>query len=378
MAGGTRVYWLFLIHNKLRLIFSLLGIAFAVFVMFMEVGFFNGLNDSQTLLPAHFKADLVMMNKKKTHLNKFYKFWLANLYQMLAYPEVDQVLPMYDGFAQLKNQRSGLYNAITVLSFPVGGDPLAITGLSAHLADLRNSKVLLYDRKSRAIYGDVQPGGLVELDDVKYSVGGLVELGPNFSRNGYIFMNSTAWLTHPAAGHPDRPDFGLIWLKPGADALACARKARAQLPEEVELLTPRQVSRREINFITFETPVGVIFGLGLVVGFVIGVIICYQVLFNEITDHLPQYATLRAVGYANGYLVRLVLKVALLLSLLGFLPGLVMALFFYQGIEAYSCIVMSLNWQRVGFVLGLTVLMCVLAGALAAKKVLEADPAELF
>jgi putative ABC transport system permease protein len=378
MAGRTNVYWLFLVHNKLRLTLSLLGIAFAVFVMFMEVGFFNGLNDSQSLLPAHLQADLVMTNKKKTHLNKFYKFWLANLYQMLAYPEVDQVLPLYDGFAQIKNPKTGLYNAITVLSFPVGGDPLKVKGLDEHLADLRNSKVLLYDRKSRAIYGDVQTGGLVELDEVKYTVGGLVELGPSFSRNGYVFMNSTAWLTHPGAGRSDRPDFGLIWLKPGADAQALARRVRAELPTELELLTPEQMRRREVRFTTWETPVGIIFGIGLVVGFVIGVIICYQVLFNEITDHLPQYATLRAVGYANSYLVGLVQKAALLLSLMGFVPGLVLAWMFYQGIEAHSGIVMFLNWQRVGFVLGLTVLMCVLAGYLAAKKVLEADPAELF
>lgn len=379
MAGRVKVYWLFLVHDKKRLALSLCGIAFAVLAMFMEVGFFNGLNDSQAILPPHLEADLVMMSKKKVHLNKFYKFWLSTLHRMLAHPEVVEVIPLFEGFAQLKNQQTGLYNAIAVLSFPAGtSPPLSIPGLESQFKDLRNSKAVLYDRKSRSIYGDIGRGTLVDLDGVKYEVTGLVSLGPNFSRDGYILMNSEAWLNHPGAGDANRPDFGLIRLKPGADAMELARRVKDELPDEVELLTPAQVAQREKHFTTSQTPVGKIFGLGLVVGFIIGVIICYQVLFNEIIDHLPQYATLRAVGYSNGYLAGLVLKASLLLSLLGFAPGLASAYLFYRAIESHSGIIMSLSWGRMGFVFCLTVLMCLLAGLLAVRRVLEADPAELY
>lgn len=378
MAGGVKVYWHLMAHDKLRMAMSSLGIAFAVFVMFMEVGFFNGLNDSQSILPPRFKAELVMMSKKKVHLNKVYKFYLANLHQMLAYPEVAAVVPLYDGHALLKNPATGLYNAITVLAFPAGSDPLDIKGLTDHLGDLLNYKALIYDPKSRSIYGDIKLGSLLDLDGVKYNVAAFAELGPSFSRNGYVFMNSAAWLTHPAAGYPFRPDLGLIQLHPGADPLALAERARPHLSDDVVLLTPEQVRQREMDFTTYQTPVGIIFGIGLVVGFIIGVIICYQILFNEITDHLPQYATLRAVGYTKRYLVILVLKAALVLSCMGFVPGLLLTLLFYRVIEDHSGIIMALTAGRVAFVMALTVLMCLLAGTLAGKRVLLADPAELF
>jgi len=76
--------------------------------------------------------------------------------------------------------------------------------------------------------------------------------------------------------------------------------------------------------------------------------------------------------------VSIVLKEALLLSVLGFFPGFGASLGLYTLIEHTTKIIMDLNPYRVVSVFLLTVLMCVIAGMLAVKKVLKADPAELF
>ena len=72
------------------------------------------------------------------------------------------------------------------------------------------------------------------------------------------------------------------------------------------------------------------------------------------------------------------MRKALLLSLLGFAPGLLASLGLYGAIEHYTSIIMSLDAGRIGAVWLLTVFMCCLAGALAVRKALSADPAELY
>ena len=45
------VAWCMLVHRKGRFMLSMMGIAFSVVIMFMEIGFFNGINDSQARMP---------------------------------------------------------------------------------------------------------------------------------------------------------------------------------------------------------------------------------------------------------------------------------------------------------------------------------------
>jgi putative ABC transport system permease protein len=126
------------------------------------------------------------------------------------------------------------------------------------------------------------------------------------------------------------------------------------------------------------TAIGAILGLGTAMGFLIGVIICYQILYTDVVDHLPQFATMKAIGYYNGVLVRVVLAQALVLALLGFVPGLVLSQVFYQGVARATGLLMRLTVPRAAFVLVLTVVMCAFAGSMAMRKVLSADPAEVF
>lgn len=63
--------WTMLVHKKKRLALSISGITFAVLIMFMQLGFFNGFNDSQALLTTRFDGDLVMMDVRRAHLNRW-------------------------------------------------------------------------------------------------------------------------------------------------------------------------------------------------------------------------------------------------------------------------------------------------------------------
>ena len=68
----------------------------------------------------------------------------------------------------------------------------------------------------------------------------------------------------------------------------------------------------------------------------------------------------------------------LYLSVLSFLPGLVVSLLLYHLLAQWTGLLMILSLRRAAVVFALTAAMCVVSGCLAIRKVLAADPAELF
>src|ERR687890_1766714 len=82
------------------------------------------------------------------------------------------------------------------------------------------------------------------------------------------------------------------------------------------------------------TPIGIVFGFGIVIGVLVGVIIVYQVLSTDVADHIREYATFKAIGYRQRFFLGVVFEEALVLACLGFVPGLVVSLVLYAAIAA--------------------------------------------
>ena len=78
------------------------------------------------------------------------------------------------------------------------------------------------------------------------------------------------------------------------------------------------------------------------------------------------------------YFIGLVLQTAFYLSVASYVPGLLLSAALYKGLAEYTGLLMIMNLPRAGLVFVLTLGMCVVSGCLAVRKVLAADPADLF
>jgi putative ABC transport system permease protein len=121
-----------------------------------------------------------------------------------------------------------------------------------------------------------------------------------------------------------------------------------------------------------------VFNLGTIMGFLVGAIICYQILFTDITNQLPQFATLRAIGYSDRTVALVVLQQAVGLSAISFVPGLIASRMLYALIAAITGLPLEMSLTRGALVLGLTVSMCVVSGAIAVRKAVALAPADLY
>ncbi|MET0262491.1 MAG: FtsX-like permease family protein [Rariglobus sp.] len=371
------VAWSMLIDKPSRLALSIIAVAFSVVIMFMELGFFNGSNDSSANIPPYFDCDLILSHKEKNHMKTGEEFPLAWVYRSRDVAGVEASVALYTGADYWWNPQDGSRNRVFNLGVNLD-DPMFATGIIAsHRTALRAPGTVLYDRLSRSELGKIDVGMKSTLGRSAVKVVGLFELGPNFTYEGHLLMGTDTFIAMHGQSR-DIVDMGLIRVKPGANVEDVRQRLLAALPPEALLLTPAEILSREILITTQRSPAGIVFGIGLIVGFAIGVIICYQILFNEVNDHLPQFATLKAMGHPPRFISGIVLHEALLMAVAGFIPGLLAGAGLYMVIEHFTQIRMFLTPGRILLIFILTSGMCLIAGHLALKKVHSTDPADLF
>lgn len=360
-----------------RFALSMLGVAFAVVIMFTELGFLNGVTDSSINLANRLGSDLVVAHPQQEHLKSGTEFPHFYLQQVRDVPGVAAALPVYTSANYWANPQDGSRNRVLIIGVDIDDPMLSFPEIAAHREELRAADTVLFDRRARAELGQVAAGTRSRLAGHPVRVVGLFELGPNFAYEGHVIMSTRNFMRLPRQ-RPDDVDLGLIRVAPGEDVETVRQRIKARLPNKLDVLTAAEVVQRERDVTTRKAPVGIVFGLGLLVGFAIGTVVCYQILFNEVSDHLPQFAMLKAIGHLPRFLTALVLHEALILSFGGYAAGLGAGLALYRSLEQQTALQMDLTPWRAGLVLVLTSGMCLLAGRLALKKVQATDPADLF
>jgi putative ABC transport system permease protein len=381
--------WKNLTHDLRKLAVAVAGVCFAVALMFQQRGFNNALFDSSVELIEQMDADIVIRSEARFALSSELRFNRNVLDLARSCPGVAAASPIYLENSLAHLRRAGFRaRPIRVIAFDLDQnllkDPQGDLGSAKEL--LKRPYVAIMDRLSKRNYGfeldrnapRIQNGELV---GQRLSIVGMFTLGRDFAHDGNLIMsveNLANYFPYRALDPTSVVDLGLIKCEPGSDIQQVQRELTLRLPRGVVVLPRQQYINEEVAFWAKSTPIGMIFAIGSVMGFVVGVIICYQVLANDIVDHLREFATLKAMGYSNFYFFRLVLAQSIFLSTLGFIPGLLLTFLLFQVNSAFTGLTMLMTWDRALFVLALTLLMCVLSGLLALRKLLSADPASLF
>jgi putative ABC transport system permease protein len=351
----------------------------------VEYGFLNAMFDSQVALVRALRADLVIVGKLKYTMTVDNPVSRRRTAQALAVDGVAAAYPVYiQSRAFLwRSPADGRRRLIRVVAFDPAAAALDDPEIEATQALLRYPETVLIDRKSKAFLGQAEVGTVSELAAHRVKVVGTFALGTDFVNDGTLITSIRNFValfpgTPPAQAVLRGVEVVLLRLDPGADLHAVAATLGEVLPADARVLSKAEFLSEELGYWRDSTPIGFMFGLGTLMGFMVGTIVCYQILYTVVVDYLPQYGVLKAMGYDNRYLRAVVLRQAVLLALVGFLPGLLLAGLLYAWIGALTGLPMGLTLGRAVVVLGLTVGMCLLAGAVAMRRALAADPAEVF
>jgi putative ABC transport system permease protein len=118
--------------------------------------------------------------------------------------------------------------------------------------------------------------------------------------------------------------------------------------------------------------------MGTLVGFVVGMLISYQVIYTDVADQQPQYATMKAIGYRTRYLVHVVVEQAALSALAGWVPACLVSIVLFRVVGELALIPLQMSMGLALVSLLLTLSMCLISAVLAVRRVITADPAEVF
>lgn len=384
MISAPKLAWLQLWQQKIRLAVAISGVAFAVILIFMQLGFQEALYRSAVNLHSRLATDLVLISPRSAYLVAMKAFPRRRLHQAAGFPGVRSIAPLYARVGPWRNPVTGKTRGIFVVGFDPSDDPLDLDGISEKRTELRYPDRVLFDRASRPEYGPVadlfaeQDALTTELNRREVEVVGTFELGTSFGVDGSVITSDLNFLRVFPDIQPGMLTMGLIQVDDSADLETLRSQIDDVLPDDVLVLTKEQYMQREMDYWASATPIGYVFTFGTIMGLVVGSIVVYQILFADISDHLGEYATLKAVGYTNGFLMRVVLSEALLLALTGFLPGLLVSWQLYRITASATLLPLAVNPVLMVSVLGLTVAMCSVSAIIAVRKVRTADPAEIF
>jgi len=376
--------WLLLTRQPVRLAVALAGISFAGILMFMQLGFRDGLFDASVTIHRLFDADLVLISPRSTSSVSMAGFPRRRLVQAMADPAVEGITQSHWNLLLWRNPETRGTRSVLALGFEPGDPLFTDPGLAPKAQLLTQKGRVLFDQQSRPEFGPVarwfRQGRTVdsEIAGKRVRVAGLVSLGTSFGADGNLLTSSETFLELMPNTPPGSIEVGLIRLRPGADAAAAVERLRAQLPDDVTVLTKQGFINFEQDYWRTSTSIGFIFTLGAAMGFVVGCVIVYQVLYSDVSDHLPEYATLMAMGYRLPDLLGVVAREGLLLASFGYLPAYAAGQGLYALVRSATQLPVSMDPSRSTTVFLMILVMCMASAGLAMRRLADADPAEIF
>ena len=376
--------WLLLTRQPVRLLVALAGISFAGILMFMQLGFRDGLFDASVTAHRLFDADVVLISPRSASSVSMEAFPRRRLVQTLADPDVDGVTPVHWGLMLWRNPETRRNRSILALGFNPD-DPFFVDPSLAEKTDaLKQKGRILFDQLSRPEFGPIadwyRDGRVVETEIAgnRVRVAGLVSLGTSFGADGNLLTSTETFLDLMPQKPPGAIEVGLVRLKPGADPEQVVSRLRQRLPKDVSVLTKQGFIDFEQNYWKSSTSIGFIFTLGAAMGFVVGCVIVYQVLYTDVSDHLPEYATLMAMGYRLSHLLGVVVREGFYLAAMGYLPAYMAGQGLYWFVRDATKLPVGMDLSRALTVLVMILVMCMLSSFLAMRRLIDADPAEIF
>lgn len=380
----VRFAWAQLRHEPRKLTAGVAGVAFAVVLIFMQLGFRDAMFDGATAVQRRMPGDLFVIQRESQTLWRMAPFSRRRVLQALALRDVEQAGYLYVSLADWKNPWNGRHRAVLLFGIDPSAGMLQVPGIPEQLEKIKDEDSVLFDARSHVEFGPVPEivgrgeSLHAEVNHRRIEVRGLFDLGASFAADGNLVSSHENFLRMMPERRPYQVDVGVLRLRPGADVRSVQKALGELLPNDVRVLTQAELIQLEHDFWQNATGVGFVFTLGALMGFLVGVVIVYQVLYTEIANHLGQYATLSAMGYRRRFLLAIVAGAALLLSVLGFVPGFLLSLALYGATQKATFLPMFMYPSKVSTVFVLTLVMCFFSGSLALRKLRDADPAELF
>jgi putative ABC transport system permease protein len=365
-----------LLYDKVRSLITLLGVVFAVGLIFAQIGIFLGLMETSSVIIDHTPGDIWITSKNNKNFDFSQPFpeYLSN--QVRSEEGVLWVEKLIVSWGLIK-QKEGGTEQVEIVGFNpdtgIGGPWDMKAGAAGAL---KNGNFAIVDESAKKRLGSIQVGDYREVLWRRLRIVGISQGVKSFTTAPIVFTSYRLVQGLISYIGPENTVFVVAKIAPGYEIDRVIESLRKHL-NGVDVYTKDAFSMKTRRYWAIETGVGFSFLLTIIISFLIGMLIVGQTIYNSTMEHIKEFGTLKALGASNGEIYRIIFSQALINALAGYLASLIVTMLSVKIYQATD-MVMVVNWKVNILVLALTMVMCLSASFVSIRKIKSVDPAILF
>lgn len=360
-----------LFQEKTKLAISIGGVAFAVLLIIIINGVYQGFSEIMGAYPKSIPADLWVEQKGVGDMYHTLSFLPDNLsgefLNINGVSKADKYLGKQIDF-KLKGKDQSLF-VVGVDTQSGATKPYKME--EGRWQDLKDGQIII--DKVLAKDAELKVGDTLDINNQILKISGV-------SSGGNVMTFKYAYVTYNQAKNMfnlgDKVNFYLLKLNSPSDEAPVKSDIEAEMPQ-AKVLTKKEfvdTSRRVITN-SFLPIIAVLVAIGLLVGTaVIGL-----TTYSATIEKSREYGVMKAIGLSNGQLFKMVIIQSIISGILGYIIGAGLAYvvgFLSQNIV--SSFVTEIRSVDLLWVFGATMAMSLIGAYIPMKRIFSIDPAEVF
>jgi putative ABC transport system permease protein len=364
-----------LLHDRLRFVITVAGVAFAVTLVLVQVGLFMGLLSKATVTIERASADIWVTSRNTPNVDFAHTFPETSVLRVRGVPGVQRADNLIVSFMNLQLP-SGAEEGTLVYAledFAAWNLPWSVA--EGHVEDLRRGDYILMDRSAERRFGAFAVGDYREILRRRFKIIGTTIGAASFTTAPITFMDYRRAQAQTEALR-DKTTYILVKTAPGHDVQEVAAQIRARLPYN-DVYASADWAARSRNYWIQSTGLGMSMGVTVFLGVLVGIVIVGQTLYTSAVEHVKEFGTVKAIGGSNWDIYRILGEQALIAAVVGFTLGAAFSLAM-RPLMAQLHLNVLLTPQFTAAVFVGTVLMCLGAAVFSFRRVAGIDPALVF
>jgi putative ABC transport system permease protein len=365
-----------LLHDRLRFLITVAGVAFAVMLVFVQVGLFLGLLDNASVTIEHFDAELWITSKATPNVDFAHTFSETAVQRVRSIPGVQHADNLIVWFMQL-SLPSGAQEGTEVYAmedFSRWNVPWKVT--EGNLADLPRGGYFFLDSSATRRYGPFKVGEYREVLERRLKIIGKTDEARSFTTTPIAFMDFRLAQELAYQTMSGKTTYVVVKLAPGADLETVRAEIRRRLPYN-DVYTKGEWAKRSRAYWVKNTGIGLNMYITVFLGVLVGIVVVAQTLYTSTMEHLKEFGTVKAIGGGNADIYKILAEQASIAAVVGFGLG-ALASFALRPVIAKIDLKLIISPEFALIVLLGTVAMCLLSAMVSFRKVASIDPALVF
>ena len=365
-----------LLHDKLRFLITVSGVAFAVTLVFVQVGLFIGLMDNATLTINQIDADLWVTSRNTPNVDFAHQFPETYVKRVRSVPGVARADNLIVWFMNV-NLPTGAIEGTEVYAledftrwnFPPGLQ-------EGNLADLRRGNFAVVDDSAKKRWGPFEVGEYREVLGRRLKIIGRTKDAKSFTTTPLTFIDYRLAQALNEDTLRGNTTYILVKLAPGADLEAVRKEIQRRLPYN-DVYTKSEWATRSRNYWIESTGLGLNMYLTVFLGCLVGIVVVAQTLYTSTMEHIKEFGTVKAIGGGNAEIYRMLAKQATIAAVAGFAFGALQAFAIRPLMYKIDLKLIIPNSLFIAVFIG-SVVLCLTASMVSFRKVASIDPALVF